>query len=283
MFDRPKTGQFTQGTIFSCAHAEMYPSAAVYGLVITARCDAAQDKAPIYSFVPVVSITEWMLVDGAEIVLDRYIQDQQNTRKNVLLSLGLSDSLLKTKSSSEIIEGHLRKKAEEDKRVTTKVTQFESCSSQIEEASSAQISKNATEVLSCLKRAPKHVDAVIKELAANRVMGHYLLRDMPRLYDDNGSDHVALLREIHHVPSGLAKKIAQGIQVNADSATGNDDDSRCPRFTAEDDFCMPVARLRSPWVEHLMQSLTLLFSRIGVEDVDAKAVKKSLQPLGLDN
>lgn len=279
MFDQPKAAQFTQGTIFSCAYAEQYPSAAVYGLVITARCDAAQDKAPIYSFVPVVSIKEWMLVDGADIVLDRHIQDHQNTRKNILLGLGLSDSLLKTKTTAEIVEGHLRKKAEEDKRLSPKLTQFETCSSQIDEASSALSTKTASEVLACLKKAPKHVDAVIKELAGNRVLGHYLLRGMPRLYDDTGTDHVALLREIHHVPSGIAKKIAQGVPMNG-AAGGTY--SLCPRFTAEDDYCAPVARLRSPWMEHLMQSLTLLFSRIGVDDVDAKSVKKSLHPLGLD-
>lgn len=279
MFDQPKAAQFTQGTIFSCAYAEQYPTAAVYGLVITARCDAAQDKAPIYSFVPVVSIKDWMLVDGAEIVLDRHIQDHQNTRKNILLALGLSDSLLKTKTTSEIVDGHLRKRAEEDRRLASKLTQFESCSFQIDEAKSALSGKAESEILTCLKKAPKHVDAVVKELAANRVLGHYLLRHMPRLYDNTGTDHVALLREIHHVPSAMARKIAQGMPMSGESGRT---ELQCPRFTAEDDYCTPVARLRSPWMEHLMQSLTLLFSRIGVEDIDAKSVKKSLSPLGLD-
>lgn len=220
-----------------------------------------------------------MLADGAEIVLDRHIQDHQNTRKNILLGLGLSDSLLKTKTTSEIVDGHLRKRVEEDKRLASKLTQFESSSSQIDEAKSALSGRAESEILACLRKAPKHVDAVVKELAGNRVLGHYLLRHMPRLYDNAGTDHVALLREIHHVPSAMARKIAQGMPMSGESGGT---ELQCPRFTAEDDYCTPVARLRSPWMEHLMQSLTLLFSRIGVEDIDAKSVKKSLSPLGLD-
>lgn len=63
MFDAPRENE-TQGTVFSCAYAEDYTDTSVYGLVITARCDAAQDKAPIFSYIPVVSLPDWVLCDG---------------------------------------------------------------------------------------------------------------------------------------------------------------------------------------------------------------------------
>ncbi|MOA09838.1 hypothetical protein D3C78_1296930 [compost metagenome] len=105
---------------------------------------------------------------------------------------------------------------------------------------------------------------------------------MPGLYEREGRDFVALLREIHHIPSSLAKEIVNGI--TADSWVGTDDQphTKCPAFHANYDFCTPVARLKSPWMEHLMQSWTLLFARIGVEDIDAASVRKSLISLDLE-
>jgi hypothetical protein len=51
---KPTLGLLSQGTIFSCASAEDYPDCLVHGLVITARCDIAQSKVPIFNYLPVV-------------------------------------------------------------------------------------------------------------------------------------------------------------------------------------------------------------------------------------
>jgi hypothetical protein len=280
MFDLPKKNQFTQGTIFSCGYAEGYENSAIYGLVITARCDAAQNKAPIFNFVPVVALKDWILNDGAQIILERSMLEQHNTRKNILLGIELSSSLLMTKTADEIVAAHLQPRCDADKRFEAKVKQFKTCSAFIQEATDALASRNEDVLLSLIKRSPKHLDSVIKELAGNKLLGYYLLRSMPRIYDDHGTDHVVLLREIHHIPNTLAKKIVAGIGKN--ECIEPLPVLKCPRYTAEDDYCAPVARLKSPWMEHLMQSLTLLFSRIGVEDVDAMSVLKSLESIGLD-
>lgn len=86
MFDAPRQNEFTQGTVFSCAYAEDYPETTSYGLVITARCDAAQDKAPIFSYIPVVPLDDWILCDGASIAMDRIHADCLNTLRNHLKS-----------------------------------------------------------------------------------------------------------------------------------------------------------------------------------------------------
>lgn len=44
---------------------------------------------------------------------------------------------------------------------------------------------------------------------------------------------------------------------------------------------MPIAKLRSPWIEHLMQNFTLLFSRIGVKNNNYMEVKRSLYKIGI--
>ncbi|WP_321844606.1 hypothetical protein [Paraburkholderia bannensis] len=128
-----------------------------------------------------------------------------------------------------------------------------------------------------LSRFDDKVTAVVRDVTDNKLSGYYLLRDLSSLQDNDGNDFVALLREIHHIPSGVAKMIARGAHREAFVSLN----SLCPVFRGDEDFSMALAKLRSPWIEHLMQNLTLLFSRIGVKTNDYKDVKKSLQTIGI--
>ena len=281
MFNQSSLQHFTQGTIFSCALAENYPLTDVYGLVITPRCDAAQDKAPIYNYIPVIPLNEWMLIDGCDIVFQRALAHYTTTLRQPLEELGLSASLLRTKSYQEIISAHLEPKANTDRKWKAKIEKFITHTERIEAIKLANNGYDRLRRIPLLKAENKIIDTLIKELAENRLTGHYLLRGMPTLRERKG-DHVALLREIHHIPSIIAKQIKDG--VDKESLTTFEGYSlRCPRFHTDDDFSMPVARLKSPWMEHLMQTLTLLFARIGVEDIDHMAVKRSLTELGLES
>lgn len=284
MFEAPKVDQFTQGTIFSCAHAERYKNLPIYGLVITARCDAAQKKVPIYSYIPVVSLIDWIFSDGCEIIVGRHILDHTNTLDNILNDLELSSSLMRTKTREEIIETSLKpllSQDKPDKRLQGKVQKFIATSEAIQKAEQALQNASREFIKPILKDTPKIFDQVLKELAGNRLMGYYFLRSMPTLNGEAG-DYIALLREVHHIPNSAAMRITNGLSKNEweeDPIQG----ARCPIFTEVENYCAPVARLTSPWMEHLMQSWGLLFTRIGVEDIDVSSVKKSLSGLGLDN
>lgn len=280
MFDTPKMGQFTQGTVFTCGYAENYPGQIVHGIVITARCDAAQKKVPIYSFIPVVSLRDWIFKDGAEITLKRVIDDAENTLENILEECNISLTVLRTASRDEIVEKLLRPMARSDRKIETKIRKFQNAQMLIDMAEAAVWDGGKEAACKALKKVPKLLDKVIKDLSGNKIMGHYLLRGMETFVDDDG-DYVALLREVHHIPYSVAQKILNGI-----SAIEWPDDlakqARCPVFLNKEDYCMPVAKLRSPWMEHLMQSWSLLFTRIGVEDIDAASVRRCLSGIGLE-
>ena len=279
MFDAPREGEFTQGTVFSCAYAEDYPDVSVYGLVITARCDAAQDKTPIFSYIPTVSLRDWMLCDGGNIAMDRVSADCKGNLRKALKDAELSESLLETKTVDEIYESHFR--ARESEKVwgprcvkirttmdTYVRTQKLRAAGDLREERRLHLTANTVTV-----------DTVVKELSGNRLSGFYLLRDMPTLNND-ASNYVALLREIHHIPTKLTREMVAGLSKEVWTGRGNDR-MRCPKFAATDDLAAPVAKLKSPWIEHVMQSFTMLFARIGVVDNDFSAVKRSLSPLGL--
>lgn len=280
MFDPPRQDEFTQGTIFSCAVAESYPTQSVSGLVITARCDAAQNKAPIFNYVPVVRLADWIVADGGQIALDRHVADCGNGLRNILVQAGISETLLASKTPIEIHDAHLRTRAEQDKKWLARCGEFLRLAQAVEEMRLAIENDDRLERARLLPSCKKMVDSVIRELAGNRLVGYYLLRGVPNIHDQSLGDYVALLREIHHMPSPMARRIARGL--SKDEVVSHPPVT-CPRFVGADDYSMPIARLKSPWIEHLMQSLTLVFSRVGVEDVDLAAVKRSLAPLGLDS
>lgn len=279
MFDAPRESEFTQGTVFSCASAEDYPNSSVYGLVITARCDAAQDKTPIFSYIPVVSLHDWMLCDGANIALDRIRAECHGYLRKALKDASLSESLLETKTPDEIYETHFKVR-ESDKAWSARCVKIRTTVAAYVKTQQLRVEIGQREERRVhLIENTATVDVVVKELSGNRMSGFYLLRDMPSLSGNDGN-YVALLREIHHIPTALTREIVLGISKEAWTSR-NAGEMRCPRFCATDDLAAPVAKLKSPWIEHLMQNFTMLFARIGVVDNDFSAVKQSLLPIGL--
>jgi hypothetical protein len=279
LFDAPRDGEFTQGTVFSCAYAEDYLDSPVYGLVITARCDAAHDKTPIFSYIPVVSLHAWMLYDGANMAMDRLRAECQGKLRKALKDASLSESLLETKSMDEIYEMHFKTRVSE-KGWTTRCEKIRDTMDIYARTQCLRTEIHRKEERKHhLTSQPSMVDAVVKELTGNRLPGFYLLRDMPSLSGDE-VNYVALLREIHHIPKNLTREIVVGLAKDVWAERGNVG-VRCPRFVADDDLAAPVAKLKSPWIEHLMQNFTMLFARIGVVDNDFYEVKKSLAPIGL--
>lgn len=279
MFDAPRENEFTQGTVFSCGYAENYADTSSYGLVITARCDAAQDKAPIFSYIPVVTLDDWVLCDGANIAMERVHNECLNTFRNYLKEASLSESLLETKSINEIYDSHFSLK-EIDKSWKNRCERFKVVIGRylINQKLRSQISSIEERRLHLVANAA-NVDAVVKELSGHRLSGFYLLRDMP-LLSGSEANCVALLREIHHMPTKLARDIVAGL-AKEDWEARNESTTRCPRFVKSDDLSAPIAKLKSPWIEHLMQNFTMLFARIGVADNDFGEVKKSLSEIGL--
>lgn len=281
MFEPPKKDQFTQGTIFSCAHSESYPEVPVYGLVITARCDAAQRKVPIYSFIPVVSLKNWIYRDGAEIILTRQLANLRNSQTETLEALEVSPSVLRTMPVRDVIEKLLKPIAASDRKSSNRVDKFITSQDQIEDIQSALDTCESDALREVLSKATKVTDQVVKELAGNRLLGFYLLRDMPTVYGEKPEHCVALLREVHHIPNALAERIIQGI-TSDDWRENPILEVKCPRFVLDEDYSAPVARLRSPWIEHLMQTWALLFTRIGVEDADLPSIKRAVAEAGLE-
>ena len=106
---------------------------------------------------------------------------------------------------------------------------------------------------------------MLNELVSNRLPGFYFLPQAEFMGDRTG--FTALLREIRHLPSSIANRLARGLAP--DEYDEFVQRGACPKDAlsfSEGSLCMPVGQLPSPVLEHVGQTVANLFSRIGVPD-----------------
>ena len=256
--EKPILGRLTQGSIFTAATAEGYMGFPVWGFCITARCDLAHDgKAQVFNYVPIVRFEDWLLVDGGRLLIDRVAADLLNDARNCLKSIGKSSSVLDFHSVADVFQilfpGESAKNSKNGLRFSLLVEQI----AKVEKLGAEKmIARSDVAVLAEYKRPTS--EKLIKELWSNKLQGYYFLDTVGETESPSSLGYVVLLREIHHLPRDVAQKIALGIDRESPDGQGLN-------FSVFD-FSQAVGKLRSPWVEHLMQNFALLFSRIGLTD-----------------
>jgi len=270
MLTFPPSNALDQGVIFTCATAEDYSSCSVHGLVITARCDITNDKVQTYSYVPVVSFDDWLWRDGARIVSERTKKSATETMETALANCGFAASILSTRIPDEILAVLFPPDAP-DKTIKSGRKTFEKAALRMKlaEAFLESATKENAQLLIASEQAP--AKALAKELCQNAIAEAYYL---PGVYPQERSmGYVALLREISHIPRALATGLIEGLDEDS-YKTLCEAHPRCKSHLTfeQGDFAYPIGLLQSPFMEHLMQRLTSLFSRIGVTDITEEVV-----------
>lgn len=258
---RPVLGRLDQGAIFSCAHAEGYHQYNVYGLTITARCDIAQDKAEIYSYLPVVHLRAWWHVDGFRILCDRARRQQMSALRDALVQAGHSPSIADSEPPSRILQVLFHKdrtgvSPKHRQRIATISGLLERLDDWDDSGATTKNVRAACHAFSGLRTA------LMAELLSQRLLGFYFLSQIEFEGDDSG--YVACLRDVRHLPRTVALLVRSGLPKPLGSASK--ELHACLSFNHRD-FAMPVGTLPSPLTEHLMQTFSQLFIRIGLDDL----------------
>ena len=263
---RPHVGRLlTQGAIFSCAMAENYAGCEVHGLVLTARCDLTQDKAPVTNYVPVVAFDDWLHRDFFVLLLDRCEADLRERFETFLANHGLAKSLLIAHSPKQIVDAHFLATSSDREVINARakgmalVERFENL-----EAARA-IPPGRKPVLDLAKNNEGIRSRLVKDCIQQRLFGYYFLPAVA--LDGHARGYVALLREVHHLPSGIAASIAIGLgSAEYQAMLGRPEGG--PLSIPKDGMAFVTAVMQSPFVEHLLQVFGMLFGRIGLPDPD---------------
>jgi hypothetical protein len=267
----PSTNGLTQGTVFTCAASEDYPDVALRGLVITARCDVAHGKAPVISYVPLISFRAWLLRDGLRLLALRGLAASKGAMKSALRDAGLAESMLDT-LSPETVRAHLAEMIEKAERKAAKRYAAAEAQKDAAEAAlgAAPGAKPATDLFDS---QPKEYQRLLQELLSNGVSDyHFVERSEP---GEVCEGYVALLREIRYLPAALARELNDGIDFQRFAELCRDQPRYADKLTIADEeqYAMAVGLVQSPFIELFMQRFTSLYARIGVTDFSPDLLK----------
>jgi hypothetical protein len=253
---KPLFNTITQGTIFSCAKADRYIGKLVHGLAITARCDIAKDKH-VLNYLPVVTLHDWLHCDGLEILFANSLKSAQSDFNGLLRNAQISISVLDSVPRKTVVESFFD--SEDALKPQKKQSAMAHKISDLLYKLEAFVFENQDDRDWFLNAHKLQVSALLKDLIDNKVPSFYFLPSATEDNENNGC--VVLLRESSILPRQLAKEVASGIEQK--SGVPNID---LHLSFAIDDFAQPVGQVPSPNIEHILQTFSYMFGRIGLEN-----------------
>jgi hypothetical protein len=214
-------------------------------------------------------VDDWLHRDGRVVLTNRLIADVTNGLRNLLRENQYSLSVLETETPRSILDGLFGPTNGREHKHRLKV---EKLCEQHDIAVRALLSAPAE--LACLEVAeavPKLRDAVLKELVSQSLSGYYFLSCVEPQGDDKG--YVVLLREVQTMSREVAAAVAEGIDAQQLAASSTLASTRRVALDiGPDEIAMPIAALQPPHIEHLMQTFSTIFTRIGLPNIDAAYV-----------
>lgn len=250
----------------------MYSRCDVHGLVITARCDVANDKVHVYNYLPIVTLSDWIHREGRILLAGRLQAESLGSLRNVMRESGHSPSVLDTESL-ERIQKVLFESEKPERGLDKYRKRFLDSANNYTLAVRAMASSPAERLSNLIVGQSPHLkQELLKELAGYRLNGFHFLKQI----DPRGTDlgFVVLLREIQALPRDIGLAVAAGFgHFEFEEMCGLNASLREKLEVPKGGFAMPIGVLTSPYVEHLMQSFGALFGRIGIADHEPSYVR----------
>lgn len=212
-------------------------------------------------------LSDWLQVDGYELIISRVTADHSSRVKSALKAIDLPISILNSQTPTSVLETYVRapnaiKKVRQAERKFVELIDRAECLNRWEQGYSKVNSDIFTECDAIVRNA-------INELIHHKIPGYYFL---PRIEADaEEGGFVILLREVNHLPRDLAQLIARGLSAADSEIKQRPEWLTYIDFTSSD-FSMPIGEITSPTVEHLLQTFSHLFGRIGLPDPDQSKV-----------
>jgi len=267
--------QIDQGSIITGCIAEDYSGYEVWGCVITPRCDLAhKGKVSTIHYLPIINIDDWVKNEAKNVLKRKWIEELCKYLNNKLKEVGVGEDFLDSGLSDDDILKVARTLITKEKAYQEFEEKYFLYRSQTEE--NFRKSLLGTQQKGSLK-------TLIKDLVKGNVHSFYFIESW------NDSDKypykVILLRDVRRIRYDIAMKIAKGIfeeDMLQDEIRLNDLSSS----ENNDNIFYIHSQIKSPFIEHILQSFSYNFCRVGVEDLDTDRiiddlVDKSLEILTL--
>lgn len=258
---KPLYRKLDQGLIFNGGVALSYSNRKVYGIIVSPRCDIERKKNDEVYYLPIVSINDWLAVDGKHLLIEKCVSNYLAKLKQDLESCNCSPSILihnKGKDLIQIINTIISNGKKKDSILKTIETIDE-----FHQLKDCILPKEKVKVL--YDRESKQIKSILKEIIENKRKEFYLLEPFQSdLFEIDDTYFVVLNRQIKKIQYAIAERIPIGLypkQMSQNDLLNNDLEN-----SEENEFITALAILKSPFIEHMMQQFILNFNRIGVAD-----------------
>lgn len=246
MIDTKDDKTLSQGSIFNCAYSENYPHEEILGLVISARCDIAnQKKIRFYNYIPTIPFKQWrereiwrLLKEQVYNSIDNSINElivKSNFSAENLIVYGYDRILEKIKSESRL------KQKEIDRLVDLKTK--------------INLLENHQEYKLIAGKFQKDLTKIVDDIIKNKTSDYFFIDNL-----EGYGPLIVNLREIKELNIDIARSLPSGIELDKNTSyQGLNPNSK-------NKLCSIVGQLKSPYIELLMQRFSNNFIRIGVDD-----------------
>ncbi len=263
-----------QGTIFYGLRSSKYPEIPCYAIIISARCDIAQNKISKLYYLSAVDAHDWFCTDhGFKCGFAQLITSRRNAFEEAVKKYELNAELLET-FDLESVRGVLSSSIL-GKDQAKAIEAFENLYSLIRVDADIESRRTLVRDLNEPKKT-KYVTSFLSDISAGKQYHyHFIPKAAYSNSEDKSSGLIVDLQEIGIMTLEEVKMInSPGIdyQTIMSEAGGNGEIRLSSQelkdkywLETEDDFVAVEGQLKSPWCELLLQRFALDFIRIGVD------------------
>lgn len=262
----------TQGSIIADIRSDKYSNVRCKGIVISARCDFAQDKIKQFHYLSAMNIEDWIHEELYYTVISECIKNEKGSIKKCAEKYTLNFNILDEfgfERMKEVLNYNVQGK--ELKQV---IAHCEKCE-QYEKQLRVRDRKEKRKILS--EKSCKGI--LVSKINSLICSAYPKFAFVPQkgYMDSKSLVHglVVDLQDIHQVDI----KFGKGILSNEyDYQTIKDDELKRALnkyffFENDDDFIIVEGLLQSPWIEYVLQLFAYSFTRIGVDNASKEEIE----------
>lgn len=266
-----------QGTVIYGIRSEKYPEKMCYAIIISARCDIANDKISKLYYLTAVNAREWFCTEnGFNEVYSKVLDDKKKNFINNNKNYKINFELLFTMSYERAVIV-LESNEKNEKKKTKLIDKFTEIYQYI---GPLNLDSRRKFVKANSSPAVKFLDQIVKGHT-----NHYFFLPK-RVYENGeiGNDGLIVdLQEIGIMPMNDAKCLkSPGIDFQILSEKDISEQERLTKtywLENYDDFVEIEGVVRSPWCELLMQRFSNDFIRIGVDGTNEHDYKELIEQI----
>ena len=242
--------ELTQGSIINNCISEDFENCKVWGCVITPRCDLANDgKVSTFHYLPIIDFSIWVDKVLRNMLVEEHYQNLRGNINQKIENAGGGKNILDVFEQKEQIlqlgSTLIKKKYSDFEKI---------CKCYFDKDAEAEKEYLVDE---------KHYSKVLKDLISNGIHGYYLIESWENVNDFK----IILLRDVRRMSISTRSYYEQwqnrGLE-NEQFLRKND----VSDATKQTDYYCILGCIKSPFMEHIMQSFSYNFTRIGIPSFD---------------